>query len=505
MKKRWFRLIALLLVAALAVGGWWFIRQNPAWRAWFEERLDRAATRFGLGAEEESSVIAASGFIEAEQASVTTDLGGRIVAIHADEGDEVEEGQVVVELDDALLLAQIEIAEAELAAAEAQLAQVKAGTRPETLAYAEATLRQAETAQAVAQTAWQDAQALVENPQEIELALVTAQAQAEVLKFQQKQAAALANAAQVGRDFADEMVGIIEDLEPRTEWVEIGSYLPNELPPGIPLPPDLDDGEYYFQDYKAVVKDGIVTLYKKVRIAVPADKRDEAYYRQATATNQSWLAWVGLAQAQAAYNGAEQSLAELARQQANPLTLQAQANAAQSQVQIAAAAVEMAQAQLDGYRMGATPEQIAAVEAQVEMARAALDALRVQQDKFILRAPLSGLVLERPVHVGEVARPGSALLTLADLDDVTLTIYVPEDQIGRVQLGQPVSVTVDAYPDRVFRGTVTFIAGEAEFTPKNIQTKEERVSMVFAVKVALPNPDHALKPGMPADAVLGGW
>jgi multidrug efflux pump subunit AcrA (membrane-fusion protein) len=94
------------------------------------------------------------------------------------------------------------------------------------------------------------------------------------------------------------------------------------------------------------------------------------------------------------------------------------------------------------------------------------------------------------------------LLTLADLDRVTLTVYVPESDLGQVQLGQPVSVTVDAYPERVFPGTAVFVASEAEFTPKNIQTREERVNMVFAVKVKLPNGDHALKPGMPADAVL---
>jgi len=164
--------------------------------------------------------------------------------------------------------------------------------------------------------------------------------------------------------------------------------------------------------------------------------------------------------------------------------------------------VALAQAQLEGLQMGATPEQIAAVEAHVEIAQAALDALEVQANKFTLTAPISGLVLERPTHQGEVALPGAPLMTLADLENVTLTVYVPEDQLGKVQLGQPVSVTVDAYPGRTFAGTVTFIASEAEFTPKNVQTREERVNMVFAVKVKLPNPEHALKPGMPADAVL---
>ncbi len=162
----------------------------------------------------------------------------------------------------------------------------------------------------------------------------------------------------------------------------------------------------------------------------------------------------------------------------------------------------MAQTQLEGLGIGATPEQIAAVEAQVGVARAALDLLEVQTEKLTLPAPISGLVLEMPAHVGELAVPGAPLATLADLENMTLTVYVPEDEIGMVQIGQPVSVTVDAYPDRTFPGTVGFIASQAEFTPKNVQTREERVNMVFAVKVKLPNDDHALKPGMPADAVI---
>jgi len=111
-------------------------------------------------------------------------------------------------------------------------------------------------------------------------------------------------------------------------------------------------------------------------------------------------------------------------------------------------------------------------------------------------------VIERPVHVGEVALPGAPLLTVADLDNLTLTLYVPENELGKIHLGETVSVTVDAYPGRIFTGTIITIAGEAEFTPKNVQTREKRVNMVFAVKVKLPNPDHALKPGMPADAVI---
>jgi multidrug efflux pump subunit AcrA (membrane-fusion protein) len=323
-----------------------------------------------------------------------------------------------------------------------------------------------------------------------------------VLDFQARQALALANAAQAGSDFADASVQILEEFEPRVEWIPVGSFTFATLPPDIPLPPGVGDGEYRINGYKIVVQDGTISLYIRARLAVPADVMDEALYQQAATTYQAWQAWTGLAQAQVARSGLQAQIAQLSSQIANPLSLQVQADMAQAQYEVATSAVGLANAQVEGLKMGATPEQIAAVEAQVEIARSALDALQTQDAKFILRAPIAGLVLERPVHVGEVALPGAPLMTLADLDHMTLTVYVPEDQLGRVYVGQPVSVTVDAYAGRTFLGSVIYIADEAEFTPRNVQTREERVNMVFAVRVALPNPDHALKPGMPADAIL---
>jgi len=491
-----------VVVAGAIAGGWWFFNQNPEWWSWLQDEFDQAVAELGLEPQAEPPGLVASGFIEADEASVTTELGGRIVALYADEGDEVEQRAVLVELDDSLLLGQIAMAEAEVDVAEASLAQVKAGVRQETLDWAEAMLGQAEVAQAAALVAAVDAEAMVENPQDLDLAVAAARAQLGVLDFQEEQAQALANSAQAGRDFADEAVRLLEEFEPRKEWVLIGQWDLGDLPPEIPVPPGLGDGEYRIGKYKIVISGGVISVFLRANIRVPADMLEEARYEQALATYHSWTAWTGLAQAQVAYGGAESYLAELAQQAADPVVLQAQANAARSQYGIATSGVELAQAQLEGLQLGATPEQIAAVEAQVEIARAALEALQVQATKFILKAPISGLVLERPVHVGEVALPGAPLMTLADLDHLTLTVYVPEDQLGWVQIGQPVSVTVDAYPDRAFTGTVSFIASQAEFTPKNVQTREERVNMVFAVKVKLPNPDHALKPGMPADAVL---
>jgi RND family efflux transporter MFP subunit len=188
----------------------------------------------------------------------------------------------------------------------------------------------------------------------------------------------------------------------------------------------------------------------------------------------------------------------------NPQELDTKVDTAKTRYERAEAAVQAAQAQLEALKAGATQEQITVVEAQVKQAQAAADLLKVQLDKMTLIAPTSGLVMERTVHRGEMAAAGATLMTIANLDEVTLTIYIPEDEIGKVKVGQTVEVSVDSFPGKVFEGRVNYIASEAEFTPKNVQTQKERVNMVFAVKVKIPNPEHKLKPGMPADATIKG-
>ncbi|MGD8398957.1 MAG: biotin/lipoyl-binding protein, partial [Anaerolineae bacterium] len=411
--KRMIIAAAVVLGLAMAVvGGWWYVQENPAWGTWLQEQFDAALVELGVEPEEEPRGLVASGFVEATQVAVTTELGGRIVAIGADEGDQVAAGEVLVQLDDGLLLAQIELAEADVAVAEAMFEEVRAGVRQETLDRARAQLAQAQMAQAAARVAREDAEAMLANPQDMALAVTAARSQAQVLDLQERQAEALAAAAQAANDFADDAVQMLMDVEPHTEWVEIGSYDSTDLPGHLPEPPSLVDGKYRLGPYRVVIKGGRITFYVRARIAVPADVMDEARYQQATTAYEAWTAWTAAAQTEAAREGAEAYLGTLASQAADPLTLEAQANAAAAQYEIATAAVTLANAQVEGLKMGATPEQIAAMEAQVEVARSALDALLVQLDKFTLGAPISGLVLERAVHVGEVAAPGAPLLTL---------------------------------------------------------------------------------------------
>ena len=117
-----------------------------------------------------------------------------------------------------------------------------------------------------------------------------------------------------------------------------------------------------------------------------------------------------------------------------------------------------------------------------------------------ITSPLDGVALDLVVHQGEVAAPGAALLTVADLAAVNLVVYVPETKIGQIHLGQEVQVTVDSFPGQTFKGQVAHIADRAEYTPRNVATLEERVNLVFAVEIRLSNDAGLLKPGMPADA-----
>ena len=149
---------------------------------------------------------------------------------------------------------------------------------------------------------------------------------------------------------------------------------------------------------------------------------------------------------------------------------------------------------------GPRPDAVAAARSQVAEARAALALARARLVETRLDSPLTGIVLRKSLEVGETATPGVPILTLMDPDDLWLRAYVSETDLGRVRLGQAATLTVDAYPSRTFPGVVSEIASEAEFTPKNVQTKKERVNLVYRVKIAVRNTEGVLKPGMPADA-----
>jgi HlyD family secretion protein len=200
----------------------------------------------------------------------------------------------------------------------------------------------------------------------------------------------------------------------------------------------------------------------------------------------------------------------------------------------AQALLEQAQRDLDALQEGPDPDEVAALEAGiaaiealpkqaevaviqaekgvtqaqallgqaerlVAQAQAELDLIEVQIGKLSLYAPTSGMVLNRSVEQGEVVQAGAPLMTIGQLEDLSITVYVPEDLYGRIDVGQTARVIVDSFPGENFSARVVHIADQAEFTPRNVQTAEGRRTTVFAVELVIEDVHSKLKPGMPAD------
>jgi len=164
---------------------------------------------------------------------------------------------------------------------------------------------------------------------------------------------------------------------------------------------------------------------------------------------------------------------------------------------------QLAEAELGWEQVRAKEQELTALEAQHEQARAALAEAKSVLDDLTILAPASGIVTTRIVNEGEVVAAGSPLIDIVDLDRLYLKVYIPGKEIGKVRLGLPARIYTDAFPDQPFPATVRYIASQAEFTPKEVQTPDERVKLVYAVKLYLEeNPEHRLTPGLPADAVI---
>ena len=175
---------------------------------------------------------------------------------------------------------------------------------------------------------------------------------------------------------------------------------------------------------------------------------------------------------------------------------------AQTAFKRAQAQYQTAQQHLSEVREGSRPEEIAIAHANVKAARENLGLSRINLEYTTLRAPSAGVIAVRQAELGEVVSPGTPVVTLTDLDHVWLRAYVAETDLGRVHYGQEAVIRTDTYPGKSYRGRISFIADKAEFTPKSVQTFKERVTLVYRIKIDVDNPNHELKPGMPADATI---
>jgi len=215
--------------------------------------------------------------------------------------------------------------------------------------------------------------------------------------------------------------------------------------------------------------------------------------------------------ARAAEQAAADRLADAERDAERTRTLREQNVVSQQDLDKALTALEVARSakvqaaeQRRLVELGPRPERVASARASLASAEAAARTLDATLSLMEVRAPFAGTVTVRHREPGEILAPGAPVVTLLHRDDRWVRIYIPENRVGAVRIGQPATITSDTFRDRRYAGSVISIASEAEFTPKTVQTREERVKLVYAVKVRITgDPSQDLKPGMPADVVLG--
>lgn len=394
--------------------------------------------------------VEASGVMEATEVDVSSLTGGKIASLLVDEGRWVKRGQIVAEIDPRDIEPQVTQARGALAAAEGQSAQAEAVLAGARLAaenareaYAKSTELKGnyETAQARYQAAL-----AARNQSKATLDLVRAGPRAEQIE----QARAAAAGAQASYDNAERDLARVEGLV--------------------------------------------------VQGAVSRQQADAQRTARDAAKAALDAARARLAEAEAGARSEEKRQAEAAYRQA------------QANVAVAARALEAARdlyrdrlalkQQLDGaeaQRRAAQKAQAAAT-GQVQNARGALAAADKRLRDAKVSSPIDGAVILKIREAGEVVGPSQAIIRLANLDHMWMRVYVPITELDRVKLGQAVEIRIDASPTKAYRGRVIEVSQQAEFTPKNVQTRAQREKLVFGVKVEVENPGRELKPGMPADA-----
>ena len=410
--------------------------------------------------------LTASGVISAKDLSISPEIGGKVAEVLVDEGDRVEAGDVLFRLDDEIITAQYRQAEAAVSVAEAGVNAAEAQLAGARIQYELAQQgARAQDQQARAQ-AWQTPQsgeielpvwyfAKAENIAAVEAEAADAQAE---LAIHQADLADL-----LGSVSNDDFVAAEEDLAAAQAALNNAAFTLQQANQAQEREDLVDAAEEAYDVALADLESAQLT-YDRLLTSSDAEEVLEARAR--------------VALSQARYDNAMDTL------------LSYQTGEESLQLQAAEAGVRQAET------------AVAQAEAGLEQARAALDVLAITMSKSEVTAPVSGIVLARNLEQGELIAAGSIVMTIGVLDQVSVTVYIPEDTYGRVSLGQEAVVTVDSFPNKTYTGTVTYIADQAEFTPRNVQTTEERKSTVFAIKVSLDNPNLDLKPGMPADVEI---
>lgn len=417
-------------------------------------------------APKENGQLKASGAIEAVMVNISPEMMGKVLDVSADEGQPVQMGDPLLSLDGSLLAAQRAVASAQLDSANAALNTATAAYAVAQQQY-DATLNNAlAQEQSTRANVWR-----ATNPTEFDqpswyfskaerLTAAQAEVDATLAKLQDAQA----KLAELQKSNGNARFMTIEaDLaQARLAWETAKAAYDKTA--GASDSQDLRDAAQLVLDDAELALDDAQTEYDD---ALSTDEAQDVLEARAN-----------IAIAQENYDTAQDNLRALQTGANSPAVV-----TAQKALDQAKAATEQAQAA-------------------VNTAQANLDLIDTQIAKLTVNAPMDGVILTRNVEPGEFVQPGSVAFAMANLNELTITVYIPEDQYGNISIGQQATVTVDSFPGETFTAEVIHIADQAEFTPRNVQTVEGRSSTVYAVKLKVIDNDGKLKIGMPADVVF---
>ncbi|MCK6584002.1 MAG: efflux RND transporter periplasmic adaptor subunit [Anaerolineales bacterium] len=402
------------------------------------------------GADE--TALTASGAIEAVQVNIAPEIAGKVTEVLVEEGQSVSVDQALLRLDPSLLTAQRAVASASVDSATAALAaaQTKFDQTLEIALAAQAAQR-AKDWQVTAPGEFDQPNWYIEQEQQI------AAAQAEL------------EAAQAAIDDANaNLEKVITDLKN-------SDYLQAEQ--------DLAEARAAF-----VIAEQVKDQASNASDSGGLNEAAQDYYDDILSN---------LEDAEEAYNDLmnsdEAEDVEYAR---------GQVLVAQQRYDAAYARLLTLQTGADSPAVIAAAKELDKAKSALAQAEASLALIDAQVAKLAVNAPMNGVILTRNVEPGEFVQPGATTLTIGNINELTITVYVPENRYGEISLGQSATLTVDSFPDMTFDATVIQIADKAEFTPRNVQTVEGRSSTVFAIKLRVEDPQGKLKIGMPADVVF---
>jgi len=431
------------------------------------------------------AALEASGVIEATAIVIAPEVGGRILEISVDEGDSVAAEDLLFTLEGDLLEAQLNAANAALNSAHAAQATAQTGLDAAKVQY-NLALDTALTADEINRTTdWRiAAPGRFDQPAwYFTQAEQFAAAQYEVDDAEADLAAAKNAFSELSleADSADFLAAELKLANARAAYLVARDVYSRSMATSDKnlnkSNPNYDKRDNPDDNIDEVIDAAIDVLDESKRVLDTAEQEyKELLGRESTRDVLEERA--KLAVAHERYNLALDYLRSLQTGIFSPQVTVAQSNVAQAEAAIGQA------------------------EKAIEQAQAEISLLETQMEKLITRAPIEGVVLTRSIEKGEIIQPGLAAMTIAPLDELTVVVYIPEDRYGEVNLGDSATLMVDSFPEESFAATVIRIADQAEYTPRNVQTKEERQTTVYAVKLSVNNKDGKLKPGMPTDLVF---